>query len=157
MAQTEIPAAIKAVLKDIASGTLGVTKSCRNHKIGTTTFFEALCEFPEVEEQYIRARLFRSHMRYESIDEITEDLRMGLIDANTARVLIDTIKWQTGKENKGLYADKAQEQPATVTNNMIITSQVLDLLGQDQLEALRLKLGAPNVIDHVPDVVTPES
>lgn len=153
---TSIPKDIQLVLDDIADGSMPVFKACEKHGITKSHFWKAIQKFPEVEDHYIRAREYRAHWRYEDLDNTIEDLANGVIDPNTARVIIDTRKWQMGKEKAKVYGDKVPEQVATVTNNMIITSQVLDLLGQEQLEALRLKLGAP-VIDHVPDAVTPES
>lgn len=59
-------------------------------------------------EKYARARALRAFRRYESVDKVIEDLRAGLIDHNTARVQIDAIKWQTGKENPKAFGDRLE-------------------------------------------------
>jgi hypothetical protein len=41
------------------------------------------------------------------VDVIAADLRKGEIDPNTARVLIDAIKWQTGKEAPKSFGDRS--------------------------------------------------
>lgn len=56
-------------------------------------------------EYYARARECRADTRFESVDQITNELRSGLIDHNQARVMIDAIKWQTGKEKPKIYGD----------------------------------------------------
>jgi hypothetical protein len=57
-------------------------------------------------ENYARAREIRADARFEAIDEIVEAVRAGTLDANSARVMIDTIKWQCGKERPKRYSDK---------------------------------------------------
>lgn len=56
-------------------------------------------------QQYLRAREIRADSRFESVDSVIEDMRKGRIDANQARVQIDAIKWQVGKENAKRYGD----------------------------------------------------
>lgn len=73
-------------------------------------------------EKYARARHLRSFRRYEQVDQIGEDMRAGLIDAQQARVLIDAIKWQTGKENPKVFGDKlelAGNKDAPLTVNVV--------------------------------------
>lgn len=55
--------------------------------------------------QYARAREARADARFESIDTVIDDMRAGKIDAQQARVQIDAIKWQAGKENGRRYGD----------------------------------------------------
>lgn len=56
--------------------------------------------------QYVRARASRADARFEKVDEIMALLRAGRIDPNSARVMLDAIKWQSGKENAKRYGDK---------------------------------------------------
>jgi hypothetical protein len=83
------------------------------------TVYKWLGRHPEFAEKYTRARQLRAFRRYEEVDKVAEELRLGLIDAQQARVLIDAIKWQTGKENPRIFGDKLElsgnkETPLTV-------------------------------------------
>ena len=59
-------------------------------------------------EQYARAVHHRATARFEQSDQVMADMRAGLIDAQQARVMIDTIKWQCGKESPKRYGDKLE-------------------------------------------------
>lgn len=59
-------------------------------------------------QQYTRARASRADARFERVDDLMEKVAQGLIDPAAARVMLDAIKWQTGKENYGKYGDKVQ-------------------------------------------------
>ena len=69
-------------------------------------FFRELTRNPALVEQYERARTIRADARFEAIDEIVEAVGNGILDPNAARVMIDTIKWQCGKERPKRYSDK---------------------------------------------------
>ena len=60
----------------------------------------------ELSDQYARARERRADARAERIDEITDEVKLGTLGANEARVIIDAEKWQAGKENSKRYGDK---------------------------------------------------
>jgi hypothetical protein len=59
----------------------------------------------ELAQHYVRARATRADARFERVDEIMAELRTGKLDAQQARVMLDAIKWQTGKENAKRYGD----------------------------------------------------
>lgn len=61
--------------------------------------------FDAFRQQYMRAREIRADARFERIDSIIHDMRMKKISYAEARVEIDAIKWQTGKENAKRYGD----------------------------------------------------
>lgn len=65
-----------------------------------------LLEDADFSAQYARAREARADARSEFIDEITEEVKAGVLDPNAARVIIDAEKWQAGKENSKRYGDK---------------------------------------------------
>jgi hypothetical protein len=62
----------------------------------------------EFAEKYARARQLRAFRRAESVDAVVEDMRAGRIGHNEARVAIDAIKWQTGKENPKAFGDRLE-------------------------------------------------
>ncbi len=72
------------------------------------TFRKWKFENPELLTQYTRAREDRADTKDDKIDDILEQLMSGEIDPQTAKVLIDTLKWQMGKENKNVYGDSSK-------------------------------------------------
>lgn len=85
-----------------------------------TTVFRWLAKYPEFREQYMCAREARADARFERIDGVVEDMRTGAIDHNQARVEIDAIKWQAGKESPKRYGDRLElagdkDAPLTIT------------------------------------------
>lgn len=61
--------------------------------------------YDALREHYLRAREFRADARFETVDEIMLLLKLGKLDAAAARVMLDAIKWQTGKENAKRYGE----------------------------------------------------
>lgn len=59
-------------------------------------------------QQYMRARACRADARFERLDEIMELVGEGKLDPSAARVMMDAIKWQSGKENAKRYGEKVQ-------------------------------------------------
>lgn len=59
-------------------------------------------------QQYMRARASRADARFERLDEIMELVGKGKLDPAAARVMMDAIKWQSGKENAKRYGEKVQ-------------------------------------------------
>ena len=72
------------------------------------TIYTWLGKHKEFAEKYARARQLRAFRRAESVDQIADDLRAGSIDHNQARVLIDAIKWQTGREHPKAFGDRLE-------------------------------------------------
>ena len=97
-----------------------VLRSCEENGTKEPTFFYWLTKSPKLVEEYIRARLFRADARYESIDGVIADLRNGDIDSNMARVIIDTIKWQCGKEKGAVYGDSTQLRHADADGKKLV-------------------------------------
>jgi transposase-like protein len=59
-------------------------------------------------ESYAAARKMRADSRADRIDEITDMVLRGAIDAQAARVAIDAERWQASKENQQYYGDRVQ-------------------------------------------------
>lgn len=96
-----------AACQHIAEG-MSATKAVKEAGIGLSTFFRLLAdpEQTELRENYARGREARADARFEKLDDIMDDLKTGAIDAQQARVMMDAIKWQTGKEKAKVYGDK---------------------------------------------------
>lgn len=92
--------------RGIAAG-LSVAKCCAQDGMPSKeTIFQWLMDDEELSDQYARARERRADARAERIDEITDEVKLGTLGANEARVIIDAEKWQAGKENSKRYGDK---------------------------------------------------
>lgn len=61
--------------------------------------------FDALRQHYARAREIRADARFERIDNVVVDMRKGKINDRQARVEIDALKWQAGKENARRYGD----------------------------------------------------
>lgn len=61
--------------------------------------------FEAFRQQYVRAREIRADARFERLDEIMALVEAKKIDPAAARVMMDAIKWQSGKENAKRYGD----------------------------------------------------
>ena len=76
--------------------------------IHPSSVYKWLTERPAFSERYAHASRDRAIARFERLDDTLAELRAGNIDANTARVIVDTIKWQCGKELPRRYGDKLE-------------------------------------------------
>lgn len=70
------------------------------------TMYRWCDQHPEFASKYARARENRADARAERIDEITEQMIRGEIKPDVARVAIDAMKWQAGKEMPRRYGEK---------------------------------------------------
>lgn len=68
--------------------------------------YQWLSKHKEFADNYARAREIRAYRRNEDIDEIMADMKAGDVDAAQARVMLDAIKWQAGKEAPKVFGDK---------------------------------------------------
>lgn len=100
----------------------GVRLAAKKAGLEPTKFYRILAaeegESP-LAKRYARARANRAFSRVEKVDDIIDDLRAGLIDHNTARIMIDAVKWQAGKENQGKFGEKVEvEQTGKVEHTI---------------------------------------
>ncbi len=70
------------------------------------TVYAWLHKHQEFLDSYTRARKTRSYARAERLDDVLDSLRSGAIDAASARVEMDGIKWQTAKENAPVFGER---------------------------------------------------
>lgn len=97
-------AALNKVCLGIATG-LSVKKSCAEAGIHHDTFYQHLMNDKDLAELYGRAREARADARFESMQELLDETKAGEVDPITARVLLDAMKWQCGKEKGRVYGD----------------------------------------------------
>lgn len=95
------------VCEHIATGS-GILDACKSAGVSHLTFYKLMAKDPSgpLVANYMRARENRADARFEKVDDIMQELREGKIDPQSARVMLDAIKWQTGKENAKRYGDK---------------------------------------------------
>ncbi len=71
-----------------------------------STMYKWRDEHSDFATKYARACEDRADARAEKIDEITDRMLNGELKADVARVAIDALKWQAGKEKPRRYGDK---------------------------------------------------
>lgn len=111
------PNAIK-VCDGIAVGK-SVRTVCEEIGIGCETFFSEMRNSELLQEQYALARAARADARFESLDAVMDAMERGDIDPMTAKVKLDAIKWQCGKEKAKVYGDSTtikgdKDNPLTI-------------------------------------------
>jgi hypothetical protein len=95
------------IINDVANG-MSVVKACKDRHISTQSFYDYIETDEKLKETYTRAREDRGDTCTDKIEEYQRKLEHGEIDAQTARVLIDTEKWKAGKFNQRMYGDKQE-------------------------------------------------
>lgn len=93
------------ILEDVSNG-MSIVKACKSRGVSTRTFYDLIEVNDKIKQTYTRAREDRGDICTDKIEEYQTMLLKGRIDANTARVLIDTEKWKAGKFNQRMYGDK---------------------------------------------------
>lgn len=85
------------------------------------TIYTWFKKHPDFKDNYLQARKERAEFRFDKIDSIMEDMRAGIIDAAMAKVELDAIKWQSGKEDSNIYGDKHHlEHSGTMTLGQLV-------------------------------------
>lgn len=112
-----------------------VTAACLAVNLPRRTFFRMLADDDGAcLHQYVRAREVKAFARADEIDEIVRRTLLPrdnqeYLEPNAARVAIDAIKWQAGKENAKRYGEKF-----TIENE---SSSAKPLSRADSMAALR--------------------
>jgi len=102
-----MPQLFNDIILDVSEGK-SVVKACKERNASTQSFYDYIETDPKLKETYTRAREDRGDTCTDKIEEYQRKLEQGLIDAQTARVLIDTEKWKAGKFNQRMYGDKVE-------------------------------------------------
>lgn len=114
----------EAVIQIISGGD-SVMTACEQVGMNKSTFFYWLIKDDNLADQYARARQSRADARFESLDDIMAELKEKKIDPQTARVLMDAIKWQCGKEKGAVYGDSTQLRHANADGSNITINSLL--------------------------------
>ena len=97
----------ESICRSISQGS-SVQAAAKLHKLNPCTVFDWLLKHDDFANEYTRARKARADSRFERIDQIMLDMREGKIDAAMARVEVDAVKWQCGKEAPAKYGDRLE-------------------------------------------------
>lgn len=103
------------ILDDVVNGG-SMKKACNSRGYTTQDFWNAADKDKtgEILGRYARAKEERGDSCLDKIEAYQQDLIAKKIDAQTARVLIDTEKWKAGKFYPNMYGDAVQNN--TITN-----------------------------------------
>lgn len=71
-----------------------------------TLVYDWLKEDKEFADNYARAKMYSADNDADRIEEIVDKVERGELDANSARVMIDALKWSSGKKNPKKYNDR---------------------------------------------------
>lgn len=120
------PEIAEDALNQIVEG-LSLRKIAKKHNVSPG----GLCDLLNRDylERYTRARQLRASYRFDSIEEILDQLLHGDLPSDKARVAIDTYKWMAGKENHGLFGDKVTNEIHNFTLRDIIGGAAADNTG----------------------------
>lgn len=99
---------VDKILELISSG-MSTMKACKECGTKKDRLFDRLEEFGRWDD-YTHAQEKRGDAYADKIDEIEDELRQGLIDAQTARVLIDSQKWKACKFFPRMFGERVQTQ-----------------------------------------------
>ncbi|NID14974.1 hypothetical protein [Luteibacter yeojuensis] len=121
MYSPEIGAAVCALISEGASVRAIAAQTGMPSK---AAIFQWLAKHEDFRVAYMAATHERAHARYESMDEVIYDLRHGRIDARSARVMVDTLKWQCAIESPERYGQVSRHE-LTGKNGGPIKSQQL--------------------------------
>ena len=89
------------------------------------TVYKWLADVRPFAENYARARQTRADTRFDRLDQVIADMRAGVIDANQARVEMDAIKWQAGKEKPKAYGDRITQEHTGADGGPIAVVEVV--------------------------------
>jgi hypothetical protein len=105
-------------------------------------------------EKYERARAMRAEARFNKIDQYKEQVIAGTMLPDVARVIIDTEKWQAGKESPK-YADKAAQNNVQINVNAGASAEDVKAI-DDLLDMYSLPGGGDTqLIEHAAALDTP--
>ena len=119
---------LEDILNAVAYENKSIVKACRDRKVSPQTFWELKEKDDRIKEQYMLATQFRAEGCVDEIEKTQRDLRNGIIDAPTARVLIDTEKWKACKFYPKMYGDKIDQN---IHHSGSVTMPVIELNGAE--------------------------
>lgn len=98
-------------------------KSNPNNFPQKTIVYEWLNADKEFADNYARAKRYSADEDAERVNDIVDMVERGELDPNSARVMIDALKWTSGKKNPKKYNDRFilegnSENPLNISINL---------------------------------------
>jgi len=95
----------EVIFEEIAEGKS--LRSClTKYKLAAGSFYTGLDTNTKLCEQYARVRGLQAEASFEKILNLAEQVEKGLIEAQAARVAIDTYKWVAARLKPTVYAER---------------------------------------------------
>jgi hypothetical protein len=108
------------------------------------TILRWIATYDNFRQQYEKATETRAHARFEKIDDTLEEMKAGTLDALKAKVCLDAIKWQCGKENAKRYTDVTRVAHTDTHGNDIEKLPDADL--DNEINRLVINIGIQVVV-----------
>lgn len=110
---------------DLIAGGSNLVRVCADPKFPTrSTVYNWFDANPAFFDRYARARKDRADWRSDRIDEVCQKVEAGIIGSQEARVIIDALKWQAGKEDQGKYGEKVTNEHTGANGGPILTKSI---------------------------------
>jgi hypothetical protein len=101
--------AFELVLSAIADGD-SVSAACRKSgNCSKASFFRRVRADPEMKKRWMQAQEERSEARAEKYDDIMRRLEEGTIDPGSARILLESLRWQMSKDD-ARFSDRTKTE-----------------------------------------------
>jgi hypothetical protein len=140
------PEVAQVICEQVAAGS-NLLRICSDALMpNRDTIYKWLDSNPLFSDNYARAREKRADARFDKMDQVILDMRAGSIDASQARVEIDTLKWQAGKENWKKYGDR---QDVNITGTLDVSHRIAETLRRkrEQLAHVDIQKALPEPED----------
>jgi hypothetical protein len=127
-------AAFEAVLSAIADGD-SVSAACRKSgNCSKATFFRRVRSDPEFNRRWMEAQEERAEARYERYDDIMRRLEEGKQDPGSARILLESLRWQMARDDSRRFSDKVKTELSSPGDKPLFP----DRPPPDEMEVARL-------------------
>jgi hypothetical protein len=85
-------------------------------------------QHPEFAAQIARARDCKVEDDADSLEEINQDVRDGVLDPQQAAIISNNIKWAAGKQKPKKYGDSTQIKHADADGNKLSVNSILQAI-----------------------------
>lgn len=119
------------VCAEIGTGS-SVHIGCEKIGIQFRDFYALIRKSSDLEQNYARAREARSDVRFDRLDELMKRVENREVLPDVARVLLDAIKWQCGKEKPKKYGDNQQiNHSGTIQHETLVIQRTPKTIDHD--------------------------
>ena len=88
------------------------------------TIYKWRLQIPEFAEKVARAREHRAMARADYMDEVVDDVRIGKLDPQAGRVVLESERWQAGKEMPKVFGDRISADLTTNGQSLYLASDL---------------------------------